>query len=153
MQIRHLADYPDAIPQISRWLYDEFGRFNPGASVERGISGLQERLHRNRVPLTLVAVNDEQLVGTVSLVDCDMDIRPDFGPWLADLYVAPEQRRRGIGVLLMDALANEAKRRGIDSLFLFTASSEFFYAKRGWQKIESCFFRNRDVVIMKKHLL
>jgi predicted N-acetyltransferase YhbS len=152
MQIRHLADCPAAIPQIARWLYDEWGRLLPGASVERGISLLQERIHRDRVPLTLVATEGESVVGTVSLIDCDMDTRADLLPWLASLYVQPDHRRRGIGASLVGAVVIEARRLGIDTLFLFTDSSQALYAKLGWLKMESCIYKQRDVVIMKKHV-
>jgi N-acetylglutamate synthase-like GNAT family acetyltransferase len=152
MQIRHLANCPAAIPQIARWLYDEWGRLFPGASVERGISRLQERFHRDRVPFTLIAVEGEAVIGTVSLIDCDMDTRSDLSPWLASLYVLPDQRRRGIGAALVEAVVFEAKRLGIDTLFLFTDSSEALYARLGWQKVESCIYKERAVVIMRKHV-
>jgi predicted N-acetyltransferase YhbS len=152
MQIRHLADCSAAIPQIARWLYDEWGRFLPGASVERGISRLQERIHRDRVPLTFVAVEGEAVVGTVSLIDCDMETRSDLSPWLASLYVLPDQRRRGVGASLVKAVVFEAKRLGIGTLFLFTDSSEALYARLGWQKMESCIYKERDVVIMRKYV-
>jgi predicted N-acetyltransferase YhbS len=150
MQIRHLADCPAVIPQLARWLYDEWGRLLPGASVERGIARLQERIHRDRVPLTFVAFEGESAVGTVSLIDCDMDTRADLSPWLASLYVQPEQRRRGIGASLVEAVVSEARKLGIKTLFLFTDSSEALYARLGWQKMESCIYRGRDVVIMRK---
>jgi N-acetylglutamate synthase-like GNAT family acetyltransferase len=152
MQIRHLADCPAAIPQIARWLYEEWGRLFPGASVERGISRLQERLSRGRVPFTLVALESEVVVGTVSLIGCDMDTRADLSPWLASLYVQPEQRRRGIGASLVEAVVSEARPLGIKTLFLFTDSSEALYASLGWQKMESCIYRGRDVVIMRKYV-
>lgn len=97
MRIRYLADCPEAIPQIACWLFDEWGRFLPGASVERGIARLQERLQRDHVPLTLVAVETEAVIGTVSLIDCDMETRPDLSPWLSSLYVESGSRSRGIG--------------------------------------------------------
>lgn len=149
-EIKHLADCPETIPQIAGWLYQEWGRFNPGASVERGIQRLEQRLDRDHVPLTLVAHADGQPVGTVSLVDCDMDTRPDLSPWLASLYVLPEHRRRGVGKALVEALVREARRLGIGSLYLFTYGEEAFYARLGWQKFEDCNYQGREVVIMRK---
>jgi N-acetylglutamate synthase-like GNAT family acetyltransferase len=124
----------------------------PGASVERGVSRLQERSHRDQAPLTLVALESEVVVGTVSLIGCHMDTRADLSPWLASLYVQPEQRRRGIGASLVEAVVSEARQLGIKTMFLFTDSSEALYASLGWQKMESCIYGGRDVVIMRKSL-
>lgn len=125
----------------------------PGSSVERGIDRLQGRLHRDQRPLTLVAMEGEFAIGTVSLIPCDMETRPDLAPWLASLYVVPDHRRCGIGSALIEAAVREAKRVGIDSLFLFTDSSEALYVKHGWQTVESCLYRNRAVVIMRRSVL
>jgi predicted N-acetyltransferase YhbS len=153
MSIHYLADCQEVIPQIARWLFDEWGRLHSDGSVERGMALLQERLHRNSVPLTLVATEGEAVIGTVSLVPCDMETRPDLSPWLASLYVVPSSRRRGIGSALLDAATQVAKRLGLDSLFLFTDTSEALYAKHGWEKIESCVYRNREVVVMTRRMV
>lgn len=150
MDIRYLADCQRAIHQVAHWLFDEWGRSVSCSSVERGVALLQERLHRDQLPLTLVAMEGETVIGTVSLIHCDMETRPDLSPWLASLYVAPDRRRRGVGSALLEAALQEAKRLGIDSLFLFTDRCEALYVKHGWQKIESCIYRNREVVIMRR---
>ncbi len=150
MDIRYLADCQEAIPQVARWLFDEWGCLLPGGSVERAIARLHERLRRDQLPLTLVGIEAEEVIGTVSLIPCDMETRSDFSPWLASLYVESGRRRRGVGTALLEAAVREANRLCIDSLFLFTVTSEAFYAKHGWEKVESCIYRNRAVVIMKR---
>lgn len=152
MEIRHLGDCPKVIPQIAGWLFDEWGRFVPGASVERGVARLGERIHKDRIPLTLVAMDGEAVIGTVSVIDCDMETRPDLSPWLASLFVAPEHRRLGIGSALMEAAVQETKRLGTETLFLFTNTSEALYVKRGWEKMDACNYGSRDVVIMKRSI-
>ncbi|CUS37008.1 putative Acetyltransferase, N-acetylglutamate synthase [Candidatus Nitrospira nitrosa] len=153
MDIRYLVDCKDAISLIARWLFDEWGRFLPGSSFEGGVARLHERLHCDQLPLTLVAMEAGAAIGTVSLIPCDMETRPDLSPSLASLYVAPDHRRCGIGSALIEAAVREAKRVGIDSLFLFTDSSQALYAKHGWQTVESCLYRNRAVVIMRKSVV
>jgi len=153
MDIRYLVDCQEVIPLVAQWLFGEWGRFLPGMSIEGGITRLHERLHRDQLPLTLVAMEAEAAIGTVSLILCDMETRPDLSPWLASLYVVPDSRRRGIGSALLEAAGREAQRLGIRSLFLFTDTSEAFYAKDGWQTLESCLYRNRAVVIMRRSVL
>lgn len=150
MDIRYLVDCQEAIPLIASWLFDEWGRFLPGSSFEGGVARLHERLHRDQLPLTLVAMEAGAAIGTVSLIFCDMETRPDLSPWLASFYVVPDHRRRGIGSELLEGAVGGAKRLGIDSLFLFTDSSQALYAKHGWQTVEPCIYRNREVVIMRR---
>src|ERR1700685_566918 len=45
---------------------------------------------------------------------------------IRSLAVAPEARKQGIGVLLIDALENEANHNELHSIFAFTYVAEFF---------------------------
>src|SRR5262249_38395226 len=60
------------------------------------------------------------------------------GLLLSDLYVAPEERRNGVGRALMSAAAAEAKRRGGDWLFFLVAPGNLgaraFYRRLGARK-------------------
>ena len=53
------------------------------------------------LPLTLIAINRDRLLGSVNIVNCDMDIRSELKPWLAQLYVDPPERGRGISYLFV----------------------------------------------------
>ena len=149
-EIRYLADRPDAIPLVARWLHDEWGRFRPGASVERSMASLEKQARRDGMPLALLAVDGDAVVGTASLVEHDMDTRRDLSPWLASVYVAAARRRRGVGTALVDAIVQESKRAGLENLFLFTDSEEAWYGGLGWQWVEACVYQGRRVVIMTR---
>lgn len=51
---------------------------------------------------------------------------------LRSVVVAANQRGSGIGAMLFDELANMAKMRGIDKLFLLTTTAAPFFAQRGF---------------------
>ena len=62
---------------------------------------------------------------------------PPAGAWYVDaLAVAPAHRRRGIGEFLLDAAADDARRRGADALALDTGlenrTAQALYAKAGF---------------------
>jgi amino-acid N-acetyltransferase len=54
---------------------------------------------------------------------------------LRSLVVAPDQRGRGLGTVLVDALEQEARSTGIATLVLLTQTAEVFFANRGYRRI------------------
>ena len=76
--------------------------------------------HRE-IPTTFVALAGHQCLGSVSLVACDMDIRPTLTPWLSGVFVAPEHRRRGVGAALVERVVQEARALGKPRLYLLHA--------------------------------
>lgn len=67
----------------------------------------------NGLPLTMVAVEDGRLQGTVGVWRTDMLSRQDLTPWLACLVVRPELRSRGIGRALQEAVKEYCRGPGL----------------------------------------
>jgi GNAT superfamily N-acetyltransferase len=85
---------------------------------------------------TFVALVDGIPVGTCSFVVHDLDERPDLTPWLAGVFVAPEQRRKGYVIPLIRAVEAASIAAAISTLWLHTEQAERIYAKAGWRSIE-----------------
>lgn len=86
----------------------------------------------------LIAVEDEQLLGGAALATNDLAERPELGPWLACVFIAPHARQRGLAEQLIEGICIEAKRVGTSRIYLHTHDRHEYYAKRGWQVLE-CF--------------
>jgi predicted N-acetyltransferase YhbS len=149
MQIAYLKDHPDAIPTVAQWLFHQWGHLTPGSSVESAIGRLQRNLHDDRIPLTIIALSGDNVVGTASLIEHDLQTRPDLTPWLASVFVVPEQRGQGIGAALVRAIVAKARTLGVSPLYLFTPDKEALYRHLGWQTVETTNYRGEDVVIMQ----
>ncbi len=54
---------------------------------------------------------------------------------LRSLVVAPERRGAGLGDALVRRLAAQARREGVERLYLLTTTAEAFFARRGFAKI------------------
>jgi GNAT superfamily N-acetyltransferase len=65
---------------------------------------------------------------------------------MADLYVPPEHRGRGIGSALQDFILAEAKKRGFQEIYLYTPL-EGYYEKKGWAFV--CEEMDRDCSIVR----
>src|SRR5262249_2366167 len=100
MDISPLANFPDAIPELARWFYEEWHSFD-GRSTEMIVAQLTENLNRDCIPITFVARRNSELLGSVSLDLSDFPAFDHLSPWLASLYVKPKARKAGIGGALV----------------------------------------------------
>jgi GNAT superfamily N-acetyltransferase len=148
MRIETLADCHEHIPQLAAWLHDEWGHLHDNDSVARRAARLEARATRGGIPIGFVAVDGDTLLGSASLVHDDLETRPDLGPWLASVYVAPEHRRKGVASALVRRVVEEARALDVSLLYLWTIDQERLYARLGWRTVERTAFRGHDIVIM-----
>jgi predicted N-acetyltransferase YhbS len=98
---------------------------------------VDQNLYSNGLPLALVAHEGNVFIGTVSVIENDMDERPEYSPWVAALWVEPANRKSGIGSALVRAATEAAFEQGVSSVFL-CASVEIspFYKRLGCTEVE-----------------
>jgi N-acetylglutamate synthase-like GNAT family acetyltransferase len=128
-----LYNHPEHLPTIAQWIVDTWGHFFPDFPYEKMQQELQKHLQKNQVPQTLIALDHNKLIGTVSLIEED-GIPSELTPWLASLYVLPEYRNQGIGGELIHAIIERAERMGFAKIYLLTfePSLTIWYQKYGW---------------------
>jgi N-acetylglutamate synthase-like GNAT family acetyltransferase len=146
--IEYLADHPEALPLLARWQHAEWGNLRPGDSLEARRTRLQSYSNRDRIPLTVVALEDGHVLGSASLVSHDMETRMELTPWLAGVFVGESYRRKGIGAGLVRRIMAEAGKLEVPLLYLYTVHSEKFYAALGWTLLEHSGYREQKVAIM-----
>lgn len=147
MEIVNLKEEPKHLPVLAEWHHKEWSDLNPGETIEQRIERMQAYLNESFVPSTFIA-KDGALLGSAAIVAHDMETKPDLSPWLASVFVAPEQRGKGLGARLVLHVMNEAKTRGIDTLYLFTPDKVPFYQKLGWKIMTQEKYRGQEVTIM-----
>ena len=153
VEILNLADCPEVMPTLARWICEEFGRFDPSKTVEGVERTLREQLSRDSLPLTLVAFVGSRPVGSASLQTLGLPSYPQCTHWLGTVFVRRPHRNRGIGSQLVERAAREAERLGVRELYLHTPDRESMYARLGWTVVERTRYRNRDVAIMRLELV
>ena len=152
VRIEHLAAHPGAIARLAVWHQAEWGFLHPGGTVDEVASELQGHLEPGRIPTSFVALVDGEVVGSASLLEHDLPERPELGPWLASLYVAPAYRRQGIGAALAARMVEEAARLGVPTLYLFTFDREGYYARLGWRRLAPGLCHGHPVMVMARDL-
>ena len=94
---------------------------------------------------------DEQgaAIGTASLLLSDMTTNQQLSPWLANIYIHPLQRGKGLGKQVVKQVMAEARQRELRKLYLFTEDQQAFYEKLGWELHHREFYENHWVAVMQ----
>ncbi len=150
--IKYLADCPEQLDTLAAWHHTEWQHLNPDDTVKKRMERMRTHVAYRQVPVTLVAFDGDTVLGSASLVECDMHEHRELSPWLASVYVDPPHRGRGVGSMLVRQVTAEARQLGFAEFYLFTPDREQFYTRLGWQLHERTTFRGLDVVIMKLDL-
>ena len=148
MEIKYLADQTECVPILAKWFHEEWGYLSPECDLKERKERLRAKANRDVIPITFVAIDSGEPVGSASLVECDMDSHSHLKPWLSSVYVQTSWRRHGIGTALLNRVIGEAGRHGFAKLYLWTPKAEKFYAERGWQVIERTTYKNENAVVM-----
>ena len=154
MKIELLKDCPETIPQLAKLWHELLGQiWVPDISIKSAELKFQEHLNEDVLPLTLVALEDNQPIGMCSLREND-GIREDLKPWLGSLVVSKVHQKRGVAQLLMNGISKKAKELGFDELYLFTFDPTLptYYQRYGWEEIGDDFFRTHAVTVMRLSL-
>jgi GNAT superfamily N-acetyltransferase len=149
VEVRFLADVPGLATTLARWHHAQWGALYTDWTLEVATDELIDHATRRAMPTTLVAMQGDAPLGSVSLVLEDApELRDQGDAWLASLYVVPEARGQGLGVRLVRELVALAAREKVERLWLFTPEHAAFYARLGWRAQGSAKLRGVPVQLM-----
>ncbi len=150
MVIGDVGDYLDCLPILARWHYDEWGPLTGAGSFEAYLALLTQSAASRTVPSILIAQADGQLLGSANLVAADLPLLPAMTPWLAQLFVEPSRRRRGVGAALVRAVVQRALQLGYGRLYLYTSGTiPQYYSRLGWCFVERVEYLERERTVME----
>ncbi|KIC41904.1 hypothetical protein RA27_00355 [Ruegeria sp. ANG-R] len=146
-QIKFVAANEEHAEGISKVICDAIRRVNaedyPAAEIGRLVSNFStfHVLDFLKKRLTIVALSDNEVVGTGSLQDYE----------LKSLFVTPDLHRRGIGSTLVAELEKAASERGLRELKVSSSLSAIkFYSSLGYVEESRQFFGEEETVVMVK---
>lgn len=145
MQLINLRENPQAIPQIAQWhaLFPQKTEADFAAELEESLAG-------DSIPQTWLLLDEyNNICGTGSLLLRDMNTNHQLSPWLANIFLRPENRGQGLGRFLVQQLMHEAQQREVPVLYLFTEDQQSFYQKLGWQLHHRELYEGQWVSVMR----
>ena len=127
MLISHLFHHPQLINPVAKMIFDEFwAEVVDGMTVADLVAHLKTATQAQQMPLSLIALVDGQLAGTVNLIENDDAKRAHLRPWLAAMVVRADLRGQGIGTALVTALLEDARVMRIPAVFFGTDGPGFY---------------------------
>lgn len=155
MIITTLRQHPEHIPRLAKIYFDTWGYINPEETLAEITAHLAEAnaSSAGAMPETFLAVESGLLLGAATLQGRTR-LFPDIDrtPWLAGVYIEPEQRSRGIAPVLIREVESAASAAGCEAIYLCTHDRAAYYERLGYKTVETRDFGDEKTFIMAKSL-
>lgn len=149
MVIFTLCQQPERRHEIARLLHSEWSEFANWSSLASISQRLQERNQHDSGSFTLIACDtDGTLTGTASVIEYELDDRPERRYWLGEVFTPREWRGKGVGSSLVKACITRARSQQMAALWLYTPDQQALYRRLGWQDVEQRTVSGEWVTVM-----
>jgi GNAT superfamily N-acetyltransferase len=108
-----------------------------GVPLEHICSRLRDNINAEPIPFALVAHDGDRFLGTASVIASDLAERPQLTPWVAAVWVEPQERNRGVATAMVDRATQDCFALGINRAYLCARPQlSRFYEGMGWTIFE-----------------
>jgi GNAT superfamily N-acetyltransferase len=152
LHIAFLADHPEALDELRRWLEEEWASYYRPPAPGDAASDLRAYSSRDRLPIGLVAYCNGTLCGLAALKPESLTDDPAQTPWAGALLVAAPYRNRGIATELLRAIEHLARELGFRTLFAGTSTAMALFEKNGWHHLSNIGRDGQDLRIFRKRV-
>ena len=114
LKIYNILEKMKFLKEVATLEYEEWAD-KPEEDKEARIKGKIEKIKiklKGKDFCKLILLDDDKLIGFISIFPQDCDECPKLSPWYATMYVKQEYRGQGYSKILNDALLKEARKGG-----------------------------------------
>ena len=134
LKIYNIEEKQEYLEEVASLTQKEWGKQNLSKKqfcekVNKKIEKIK-KLFKNRYYCKLILLDNDKLVGFISIFPTDGEEKKELSPWYSTMYVKKEYRKKGYSKILNDAILKEAKKRKIKRIYLKT-SLDNYYEKFG----------------------
>lgn len=139
LKIYNIEEKQEYLEEVASLTQKEWGKQNLSKKqfcekVNNKIEKIK-KLFKNKYYCKLILLDNDKLVGFISIFPTDGEEKKELSPWYSTMYVKEEYRKKGYSKILNDAILKEAKKRKIKRIYLKT-SLDNYYEKFGAKYIE-----------------
>ena len=128
MEILKLREHSELASEAAEWFHSK-----GDIPVEEYAGSIQECLTvKSIVPQWYVAVENQQIIGGIGVIENDFHNRKDLTPNVCAVYVEEDYRCQGIAGKLLDFVCGDMCSFGTKTLYLITDHTGF-YERYGWK--------------------
>ena len=129
MKIYNLKEKKQYIEEIAKLSKLEWAEYNGEEELNQKIKETIEKIKNNLENpnyCKLILLDDNKLVGFISIFPTDGEECQDLTPWYATMYIKKEYRGLGYSKILNDAILKEAKKRGFKKIYLKSELKNYY---------------------------
>lgn len=140
------------IDELAAWHHSQWQHLDRSVNENTRRVGLTEHCQSIALPMTFIALENDELVGNICLVTEEVPDRPQYSPWISRIYVSPKHRGKAIGKALIEHAKAALRQQSHPVLYLLTEDKTTYYTQLGWKKVEEYQLNGLTVDIMKIEL-
>jgi len=128
MKVCNLKDNLQFLQEVVTLEYNEWAD-NPQKDYDKRIENKYDKVRKllDRDDFCkLVLVDNDKLIGFISIFPHDSEELPELTPWYATMYIKSEYRGKGYSRILNDAILKEAKKRKYKEIYLKTELNNYY---------------------------
>ncbi len=150
MTVSLLVDFPNEVPVVAKWYFDEWAHVDEDATLESVIQKLSLSLNKASLPLAFVSHLENKLVGAGEIKQRALPEYVGCHYWLDGIYVPPDHRGKGVAKGLIEFALYVAKTMQLPSLYLRCLEHNVaLYQKHGFQVVGEGEAQNKYIMAIQ----
>ena len=127
MKIVNIKENSELLSEYIKLCSYEWGEKKSKLEMQKYIEKKKNSIFNGEKIISILGlVDNNDLIGFISLFKYEEEDRKDLTPWYATMYVKKEYRNRGYSKLLNDAILKEAIKLGYKKVYLKTELDNYY---------------------------
>ena len=136
-EILKLREHSELIEQSAEWFHTKWN-----IPLDAYLDSINKCVENSAaVPQWYVAINHENIIGGLGVIENDFHDRKDLTPNVCAVYTEEEYRCKGIAGHLLNMVVDDLKSKVISPIYLLTDHTGF-YERYGWEFL--CLVQGND---------
>ena len=128
LKIYNILEKMEFLKEVATLEYEEWAdkpEEDKEARIKRKMEKIKIKL-KGKDFCKLILLDDDKLIGFISIFPQDCGECQKLSPWYATMYVKKEYRGQGYSKILNDAILKEARKRGYKEIYLKTTLNDYY---------------------------